>query len=65
MAEVGEDMESPNCLNLGRHWFFPDIQVKYNCPNVFESSKMVELTLLLRELGDHLTEDPVGGGSKL
>lgn len=38
---------------------FPNIQVKFDCLNMFECSKMVKLTLLGRELGDHLTEDLV------
>ena len=38
---------------------FPDIQVKFDGMNKFESSKLVQLTLDGRQLGYHLTDPPL------
>ena len=38
---------------------FPDIEVKSDGNNMLKWSKLFELTLVVRELGDHLKESPV------
>ena len=38
---------------------FPDIQVKFDGLNMFEWSKLVQLTLDGRQLGHHLTDPPL------
>ena len=55
MKKTGEVPEMAKATNSGRTIVvFPDIEVKFDGINMLEWSKLVELTLVGRELGDHL-----------
>ena len=42
---------------------FLDIEPKFNGFNILEWSKLIELVIKVRYLGDHLAEEPVTKGS--
>ena len=60
MTKPGEVPEMAKAIDSGRTIVvFPDIEVKFDGINMLEWSKLVELTIVGRELGDHLKESPV------
>ena len=60
MTKSGEVPEMDKATDSGRTIVvFPNIEVKFDGINMLEWSKLVELTLVGRELGDHEKESPV------
>ena len=60
MTKSGEVPEMAKATDSGATIVvFPVIVVKFDGMNLLEWSKLVELTLVGRELGDHLKESPI------